>query len=148
MVAVGAVAVTLWFLELGPAKQATLPNPAQISLLYGSKQYSGAQGSYCWNDAIGHGECVDFASASSRKDIPPPIAVSSGSTVCFEMVGFPQPQSFHVSVALVNSSSSAVVGEDVSSCMVVTKTAGDYYLTVMGAWSGRDTSNVFELHVT
>jgi len=148
-VVIGAAAAGVFlYLELSPGQPVGHVNPAQISLEYGNQSYSGAQGSYCWSDVLGRGSCADYVGASLRKDIPSPVTVPQGSSVCFQVSGYSNPSNFHVSVAPAQGSSSNVIENDTSSCIVVTMTQGSYFLTVAGTWSGRDTSNVFELDVT
>ena len=147
VIAVAVIGIAWYSFE---GRRADLVKPAQISL-YGSQHYSGAQGSYCWSDLFGRGTCADYATPDRRTDIPAPINISSGSSLCFQMVDYPNPSSFHVSMVPVGISSNFVLDEDVpfSVCLVApTVTPGYYFLTVSAAWSGRDTSNLFELRVT
>ena len=150
--AVMAVAVIggAWYsLIWGSDHPTPLVKPAQISL-FGSQHYSGAQGSYCWSDFSGHGTCADYVSPDRRTDIPAPISVSSGSSLCFQIVDFSNPGSFHVSIVSVENSSDIALDEDVPfpNCLVVPSlTPGYYFLMVSAAWEGRETSNVFELLV-
>ena len=149
IVAIVAAVGTLSYFELGFANRAdVIVKPPQISLDYGNQRYSGLQGSYCWSDIYGHGTCADYAAPSTRKDRSSPVNISLGSSLCFETTGYSNPSSFHVSITAAQNSSYFVMDKEVSRCLTMTMRPGPYFLTVSGTWNGKDTSNVFELHMT
>jgi hypothetical protein len=135
--------VAIWYLQ--GSGGSSVPKPPQIVLSIGGSEFEGAQGSYCWSEASGRSACFDYASPLTRRGLPPPINITSGSSVCLSVVGYTLSGTVRFTVQSLNGTTA--LDREVTGCFALDLPAGSYVASSHVSLSEGDTSDVYRLDI-